>query len=176
MNLSIVGRHIDLTDGIKTHIESAVASLEKYNLNIISIRAIVDAEEKKGQKNVSIEFAINIAHRNSVVIKDKNKDLYVAIDSAIDRANKVLSRHHDKIKSHRKDGIEATTYKMISQDEDKDVEDEIIPMELELYKPLEIEEALNNLKNSTQQFYVFNDIDNKLRVIYKIDESKFGLY
>ena len=54
--------------------------------------------------------------------------------------------------------------------------DEIIPMELELYKPLEIEEALQKLKDSEAQFYVFNDIDAKMRVIYKRSDGKFGLY
>ena len=54
--------------------------------------------------------------------------------------------------------------------------DEIVPMELELYKPLEIEEALEKLKNSDMQFYVFNDIDAKMRVIYKRSDGKFGLY
>jgi putative sigma-54 modulation protein len=177
MNLSIVGRHIELTDGIKSHIETAIATLEKYNLDIISIRATIDLEEKKGKKSSSIEFVINVAHKNSIVVKHKHHDLYVAIDEAIRRADKVLNRLHDKIKSHRKEGIESTTYKLISQkEEEKEVEDEIIPMDLELYKPLEIEEALSNLKESDKQFYVFNDIDDKLRVIYKISETKFGLY
>ena len=49
-------------------------------------------------------------------------------------------------------------------------------MELELYKPLEVEEALEKLKASDMQFYVFNDIDAKMRVIYKRADGKFGLY
>ena len=49
-------------------------------------------------------------------------------------------------------------------------------MELELYKPLEIEEAMQKLKDSDAQFYVFNDMDAKMRVIYKRSDCKFGLY
>jgi O-acetylhomoserine len=49
-------------------------------------------------------------------------------------------------------------------------------MELEIYKPLEIEEALFKLKSSDAQFYVFNDIDAKMRVLYKRSDGKFGLY
>ena len=54
--------------------------------------------------------------------------------------------------------------------------DEIVPTELELYKPLEIDEALNKLKESTDQFLVFNDMDAKMRVLYKRKDGKFGLF
>jgi putative sigma-54 modulation protein len=174
----MVGRHIDLTDGIKGHIESGLETLKKYNLDIISIRAIIDTEERKGQKSVSIEFTISVAHRDTIVIKQKDKDLYSAIDLAVDRASKVLRRLHDKITDHRKEGLEESTFKLISSDESEvEVEDEIIPMELELYKPTEIAEALDSLKASEKQFVVFYDLDEKLRVLYKTkDNNKFGLY
>ena len=41
---------------------------------------------------------------------------------------------------------------------------------------MEVEEALNKLKDSGAQFYVFNDMDAKMRVIYKRNDGKFGLY
>ena len=49
-------------------------------------------------------------------------------------------------------------------------------MELEIYKPLEVEEALEKLKSSDKQFYVFNDVDAKMRVVYKRTDGTFGLY
>lgn len=55
-------------------------------------------------------------------------------------------------------------------------EDEIVPTELELYKPLEIEEALEKLKASKDIFLVFNDIDAKMRVLYKKKDGRFGLF
>jgi putative sigma-54 modulation protein len=178
MNISMVGRHVELTDGIKAHIETGIESLKKYKLKIISVRAIIAVEEKKGLKTISIEFTITIAHKNSIVIKQKDKDLYVAIDTAIDRAHKVLSREHEKIKDHKKEGLEASTYKHIVSIEkvDDEKDDEILPQELELYKPIEIAEALQRLKDSDQQFFVFYDQEDKMRVIYKISENKFGLY
>ena len=49
-------------------------------------------------------------------------------------------------------------------------------MELELYKPFEIDEALQKLKASDAVFLVFNDMDAKMRVLYKRNDGKFGLY
>ncbi len=170
MNLSIVGKQLELTDAIKAHVESGKDSLKKYNLDIISTRVVLSADEKNGKKGFSAEFAINLAHMNTVVIKQKDKDLYAAIDLAIERAKKVLRRHHDKI----------TTYKvkeeaMVETEAFNDV-DEIVPTRLDSYKPVEIEEALSELKESGKQFFVFMDMDDKMRTIYKRTDDKYGLY
>lgn len=169
MNLSIVGKQLELTDAIKAHVESGKDSLSKYNLDIISTRVVLSADEKNGKKGFSAEFAINLAHMNTVVIKQKDKDLYAAVDLAIERAKKVLRRHHDKITNHKVKEEEVETAAF-------DDADEIVPTRLDSYKPIEIEEALNELKESGKQFFVFMDMDDKMRTIYKRSDDKYGLY
>ena len=176
MNLSIVGKQFDLTDPIKQHIENAFDALGKYGLDIISGHCVVSADEKNGKKGFSVEFALNLAKKDTIVIRHKDKDLYAAVDLALERASKVLRREHDKNTTVKnKDDGKAIRSAIAEEKIDSEV-DEIIPMELELYKPLEIEEALQKLKDSEAQFYVFNDIDAKMRVIYKRSDGKFGLY
>ena len=156
MNLSIVGKQFNLTDSIKQHIENAFDALNKYGLDIISGRCVVSADEKNGHKD---------------------KDLYAAVDLALERASKVLRREHDKNTTVKNKDDGKAVRASIADEQTSDGEvDEIIPMELELYKPLEIEEAMQKLKDSDAQFYVFNDMDAKMRVIYKRSDGKFGLY
>ena len=163
MNLSIVGKQFDLTDPIKQHIENAFDALGKYGLDIISGRCVVSADEKNGKKGFSVEFALNLAKKDTIVIRHKEKDLYAAVDLALERASKVLRREHDKNTTDKnKDDGKAIRSAIAEEKIDSEV-DEIIPMELELYKPLEIEEALQKLKDSEAQFYVFNDIDANMR-------------
>ncbi|OCX42181.1 ribosomal subunit interface protein [Campylobacter ornithocola] len=172
MNTSIVGKQFELTESIKEYVEKSFEALGKYGLDVISARCVISADERHGKKGFWAEFSINLAGINTVVVKQKDKDLYAAIDLAIDRISKVLRRLHDKNITHK------------HQDEIKEnlvlpsvvEEDEIIPMELELYKPLEIEEALEKLKASKDVFLVFNDIDAKMRVLFKKKDGKFGLF
>ncbi|MBV5278312.1 MAG: ribosome-associated translation inhibitor RaiA [Campylobacteraceae bacterium] len=170
MNTSIVGKQFDLTDSIKAHIDGAVDSLKKYNLDIISVRTVISADEKNGKKGFSIEFAINMAHKNTIIIQQKDKDVYAAIDLAIERAKKVLSRHHDKITNHKKPEIIVEEVTVEGSD------DEIVPMRLDSYKPIEIEDAMNELKASDKAFMVFHDMEDKFRVMYKKADGRFGLY
>ena len=69
---------------------------------------------------------------NTVVIKQKDKDLYAAIDLASERAKKVLRRHHDKVTSKKGKGEDDSEVEAIKAIEGVD---EIVPMELDLYKP-----------------------------------------
>ncbi|RAZ52245.1 ribosome hibernation-promoting factor, HPF/YfiA family [Campylobacter hyointestinalis] len=175
MNTSIVGKQFELTDAIKNYVDAAFETLAKYNLDIISSRVIISADERQGRKGFDVDFAINLAHKDTIVIRQKDKDLYAAVDLAVDRASKVLRRHHDKLTTHKnKDDEKANLANL--KDDIVDGVDEIVRTELELYKPMEIEEAIEKLKNSDMQFYVFNDIDAKMRVLYKRSDGRFGLY
>ena len=112
-----------------------------------------------------------------VIIKQNDDDLYAAIDLAIARAQKAMRRMHDKDSGHHKVGLNEVK----SQDADVkaatlDMEDEIVPVELSLYKPREVEDVLNDLKDSTKMFEIFIDHEDKTRVLYKRDDGKFGLY
>ena len=178
MNTSIVGRHIKLTDAIKDYINSSIDTFKKYNLDIISVTSTIVGDEKA--KGFTFEFSLNIANIDTVVIKQKDKDLYTAIDIATDRVSKVLRRHNDKITAHK-----ATKFSEVEANEIQDkialelekFEEEIAPVRLASYKPMDIEEALEELKASDAVFKVFYDKDDNMRVLYKSSTAgKFGLY
>ncbi|HIP55449.1 MAG TPA: ribosomal subunit interface protein, partial [Arcobacter sp.] len=103
-----------------------------------------------------------------------------AIDIATDRVCKILRRHADKIKSHSNTKL---TEVVISDEEDlvavelEKLENEIVPIRLNSYKPMEIGDALAELKEESGVFKVFYDLDDNFRVLYKMKESdKYGLY
>ena len=180
MNLNIVGKQFELTEAIKNYVENAFETLEKYNLDIISGRCVISADEKQGKKGFVVDFSLNLAHQDTIVVRQKDKDLYAAVDLIVERASKVLRRYHDKVNSHKnRDEMKQNAVdNAIGANEPNlnDEVDEIVPTELELYKPLEIDEALNKLKESTDQFLVFNDMDAKMRVLYKRKDGKIGLF
>lgn len=178
MNISLVGRHIELSDAIKDHLMHSIDTLSKFNLDIISVNAVAAMNERK--KGVLIEFTINIAGKNTIVITQRDDDMYAAIDIAIDRAQKALRRLHDRQSDHNHAGmneakaIAASAVDLHAAGEAQ--EDEIVPTELELYKPQEVAEVLEKLKESSKVFEVFIDNDGKMRVLFKRNDGRFGLY
>ena len=180
MNISLTGRHLELTDAIKAHMNSSIETLSKYNMDIISVNVIASTQTKKGKDYSVIEYVINLAHKNSIVIKQNDQDLYAAIDLATARAQKAMRRMHDKDTNHHKDGInEAKSESNTAIDlheASEAMEDEIVPVELPLYKPREVEDVLNDIKENKKLFEIFIDNDGKTRVLYKRNDGKFGLY
>lgn len=178
MNISLVGRHIELSDAIKDHLMHSIDTLTKYNLDLISVSAIASANERK--KGVTIEFTINVAGKNTIVITQRDNDLYAAIDIAIERAQKALRRLHDRLSDHKNEGMNeaknAAAHAVDLHAVGEAMEDEIIPMELELYKPQEVGEILDKLKESNKQFDVFYDIEGKMRILFKRNDGRYGLY
>jgi putative sigma-54 modulation protein len=178
MNKSITGRHFELTEAIKAYADAAVEGLNKYNLDIISVSTVISADEKSGKKGFSTELLVNLKDKNTIVITQNDKDVYAAIDLAIERVKKSLRRHADKIKNHkvmsfRDLGEEAEAISEYTSTEEL----EIVPMDLELHKPLDFDEAIQALKEEKKrQFIVFNDYDGNMRVMYKRADGKFGLY
>ena len=174
MKRSITGRHFELTEPIKNYANAAVDVLDKYNLDITTANTVISSSEKKG---FSVEFIVNLKDRNTIVITQNDKDVYAAIDLAIERVKKALRRHADKIKGHRitsfKDlGLDAEAVSDLSPEEV-----DIVPMDLELHKPMDFDEAIDMLKEEKKrQFIVFNDSEGLMRVMYKRADGKFGLY
>jgi len=166
MNLSIVGRHIDVTDGMKSAINAVVEDIKKYNLDIISIKVIVEENKKK---EVKVEFNVIVADKGSVVISQIDKDFYRAVDFAKDRLEKKLRRYHDKLVSHRvKEEIPAVVV-------DSAI-DELVPVDLMAEKPMTVDEALEEFKQTNEVFIVFKDLGGDTRVLYRRKDGKFGLY
>lgn len=171
-----MGRHFELSDSIRDHISDSIDGLDKYNLNIISTNTIIsgDSKEKAG---VSFELVIKLKDKNTIVITQRDKDVYAASDTAFNRAQKALRRHADKIKGHK-----VMSFKDLGEEAeailDLDVEEvELVPMDLEMHKPLDFDEAIEALKaEKKRQFIVFNDHDGLMRVMYKRADGKFGLY
>jgi len=181
MNRSIVGRHFELTEPIKNYINAALDGLEKYNLEIISAHVVISGDVKNGKKGYSTEFVLNLKDKNTIVITQRDKDVYAAIDLATDRLKKSLRRYADKIKDHQVTSIKelgSEAEAVLEQlDYLEETEPEIVPMDLELHKPMDFDEAIEALRSDNKrQFIVFNDHEGKMRVMYKRADGKFGLY
>jgi len=177
MNISLTGRHLELTDAIKEHMNASIETLSKFHMDIISVNVIASTQTKKGKEHSVVEFVINLAHKNSVVIKQNDDDLYAAIDLATARAQKALRRMHDRDTDHHKVGLNEVKAETVDVKEAVDaMEDEIVPVELDLYKPREVEDVLADLKDSDKIFEIFIDNEDKTRVLFKRSNGTFGLY
>ena len=96
MTVNITGRHIKINEHTRSHINGAISSFSKYQLEITTINVTLS----EAKNAVNVEFDMHIAHAKPVIINQIDKDLDTAIDLGIDRAEKALRRLHDRVISH----------------------------------------------------------------------------
>jgi len=184
MNISITGRGLEIGDSLRKAITGTVENFSKYNLPILDTSVRISSI---GKNKVSVEYIVNLKQKHTIVITqkeelDEREGIYSTVGIAADRVEKALRRYSDKIKNHRTD----TSLRDLPQKEEgsnavlnmiPQKERQLILMDLELQKPIDIDEAINELvENKKEQFKVFNDRDGLMRIIYKREDGNIGMY
>lgn len=98
MQLSITGRHVNVTDNVKAHVNEKVERCLGVFPRIETIHVILDEEKL----NKVAEVVIQAANHIRVSATEKSENLYNAIDRAIEHAERQMRKQRDKIKEHHK--------------------------------------------------------------------------
>ncbi len=96
MDLQITGRHIEVTDGMKQHIRQHVEKLPKFDDKIQYVTVTLDVDG--GDQFVEL---IAKCHRADLVAEARGHDIYPCIDQAFAKLQRQITRHHDKLTSHK---------------------------------------------------------------------------
>ncbi len=98
MKLSIVAKHVKVTDALKDYAKDKVDRLEHFFDRINSIHVTLD---KQGDTN-RCEIEISAAkHGHFVASVTNTDDLHAAIDLCIDKSERQLKKLKEKIRSHK---------------------------------------------------------------------------
>ncbi len=96
MQTTITGRHIDVTEGLKKHIEEKLERLNKLNVNIVEVQVILAVEK---DRHIA-EILLN-AKGLSMSEKIETADMYVSFDNALVLIDERITKYLDKRKSQR---------------------------------------------------------------------------
>lgn len=96
-NVIVKARHLEVTDAIRDYVEAKAAKLPRYFDQIINIEAILDMEADQPL----VELIIQASHSKTFVAKHRDEDMYAAIDQCLDKMEKQLRRHKDKLRNHQ---------------------------------------------------------------------------
>lgn len=192
MNVTISGRHIDITDAIRDHIDAGLKKVTEHFSKVIDVDVILDVQ-RHGQ---IAEFNL---HANGIRInaKETTGDLYSSIDSALVKIDKQVRKHKDRINRHQpRTSGEKREYQRkilevdfgIQQDEPTGIEtNETAPATRDIphrtvhhehveVKELTVQDAAMQVDLLHEPFLVFTNIEtNRTNVIYPHDDGTFGL-
>ncbi|OGV25791.1 MAG: ribosomal subunit interface protein [Legionellales bacterium RIFCSPHIGHO2_12_FULL_37_14] len=98
MQISFTGHHIEITTALKNFAEEKLKKLERHVDHINSINVVFSLE--KLDQIVDVTISLNKA---TVHAQAKALDMYTAIDLIIDKLDRQLVKHKEKLHNHRED-------------------------------------------------------------------------
>jgi putative sigma-54 modulation protein len=104
VQVTIIGRHIDVPGDMKRYIEEKSEKLPHYYDRVMSVEVIVDAEHA----TKSVELVVSVAGHEDFVAKETGTDIYTCFDLCIDHLEKQLTRHKDRVRDRKHHAARAT--------------------------------------------------------------------
>ncbi|MBN2900117.1 MAG: ribosome-associated translation inhibitor RaiA [Clostridia bacterium] len=173
MKVIVSGRNIDVTDAIRTQIETKLERFDKFFRSDIEAYATVGSIKGTG----SIEITIPLKNGAIIRAEEKDNDLYAALDMAVDKLSKQIKKHKTKLekqyRSHDTIKFEAIPNLGAGEAEDSH---EIVKTKSFPVKPMAPEEAVLQMELLGHNFFVFlNGETDEVNVVYARKDGKFGL-
>ena len=173
MKIIISGRGIDLTDGIKKRIEDKLSKLDKFFTNE-TVATITLKREKKGDC-----AEVNIPVRGSLLrVSECQDNLFSSIDTAIDKLERQIRKYRTKIRDNKIHNIMKNLSEGNFTDENIDEEPTNIKITKKkqiLLKPMDDEEACMQLDMIDHSFFIYENTNGKICVVYKRGDGDFGI-
>ncbi|MBI4654096.1 MAG: ribosome-associated translation inhibitor RaiA [Nitrospirae bacterium] len=166
MNIIITGRHIELTENLKSYAEEKIKKFKKYFGNITEALVTLSIEKYRHKTEVLLKV-------NGMLIQAEGitGEMYSSIDEVVEKLERQVKKYKEKIVSHRK-----TEEKGVSTSESAEAGSFIIKRKSFNIKPMSVEEAAMQMELLEIFFFVFtNASSGDINVLYKRKDGNLGL-
>jgi putative sigma-54 modulation protein len=168
MNIRVTARHTDMGSDLRDYVEERVARLARYFDRVDEAHVVLAAEGHRKIADVTVH-----ASRLTVSSEQSAADLRSAFDLALDKVERQIRRHKDRVRNHKGRASTAVVAERVA--EEVPGEPGIVPEAL-AGAPMTAEEALARLDDLGTRFLVFwNSGTEKVNVVYRRDDGNFGL-
>jgi len=183
MNITVTGRHMEMTDALKAYIQNGLAKVESHFDKAFEADVVLDVEKHRHIAEVNL-------HANGVRIhsRETSSDMYASVDAALVKLEKQIRKFKDRINRHQpRTAREARDYHhaILTPEIPVDVPREeaaydshrVVHREKFQMKPMSVDEAMMQLELvEDQPFLVFSNAEtSEVNVLYAREDGTFGL-
>ena len=175
MNIELTGRHLEITQPLREHLESRFDKLRQFfdERESAAAHVVLSVEKTRQQAEIIITW-----REHTLTAKETDKDLYQAIVKAVDKLEKQTRRLKDKAvkRQHTAAKIGIVAPEPEGEIPIEPLPPRIINVQPNDLKPMSIEEAVLLIKQQNSQFTVFRSVEaEQICVLYKRSDGNFGL-
>jgi ribosome hibernation promoting factor len=97
MQIDVTGRHVDITDSLKSYVENKFQRLERHFEHINNTHVILSVEKDRQKAEATVHV-----NRGNLFADNEQEDMYAAIDGLIDKLDRQLKKHKEKLTDHHR--------------------------------------------------------------------------
>ena len=172
MRITITGRNIELTPGIKEAVEDKLSKLEKYFKPDTDVNVTLSVEKERQKIEVTIP-----TKGHTIRAEEVSNDMYVSIDLVEETLERQLIKYRTKIISKKMNA--AANFKaeyLEDKYEEEDEEIKIVRSKRYDLKPMYPEDACIQMELLGHDFFVFvNAETDEVNVVYKRKSNTYGI-
>ncbi|HEX7009600.1 MAG TPA: ribosome-associated translation inhibitor RaiA [Phycisphaeraceae bacterium] len=101
MEITVSGKHIEITDAIRQYAMEKAAKLPRYFDRVQAIHVLADRSDSHGYL---VEILVHVEHRDPFIARSHNEDLYACIDEVMDKMERQLTDHKEKLRNRKHPG------------------------------------------------------------------------
>ena len=171
MRFTITGRNIEVTEGLRSAVESKLGKLEKYFDKDVDINVTLSVEKDRQKIEVTIPV------KGSIIRSEQtSSDMYVSIDLVEEVIERQLKKYKNKIIQSKQAAVNVFTQDYIDKDYEEEAEVKIVRSKRFGIKPMDPEEACIQMELLGHNFYVFSNSETgEVNVVYKRKGNTYGL-
>lgn len=170
MRISIIGRNIEVTDGLKSAVNDKLGKLDRFFSADTEVQVTLSVE--KGRQKIEVTIPV----KGSIIRSEQvSNDMYVSIDLVEEVIERQLKKYKSKLYDKHKAGG-SFTEEYLENDYSEDEEICIIRSKKFDMKPMYPEDACVQMELLGHSFYVFiNAETGNVNVVYKRKGNTYGL-
>jgi putative sigma-54 modulation protein len=100
MNLTISGHHLEVTPALRNYVTAKLDRITRHFVQVVDVKVLLSVEKQK-EKDRRQRAECNIHVKGSDLFAEcAHQDLYAAVDELVDKLDRKVVRHKDKLKDH----------------------------------------------------------------------------
>ncbi len=173
MQVSVTFRNTEAEDWFKDYVNDRLSKIRKYLDKPLEAHVILTVEKFRNIAEVNL-----LAKGINLNGKEEAKDMQLAFDSVIDKIEKQLKKHKEKVRNHKENGTRRETAEAAPPADE--FEDEQHPKVTETRRlvltPMSLDDAVMKLETNNNRFVIYRDsMSEKVSVLYRKEDGNFGL-
>ncbi|MHC4443671.1 MAG: ribosome hibernation-promoting factor, HPF/YfiA family [Planctomycetota bacterium] len=97
MQISVTGRHIEVHESVREYAQDKAGKLSRYYDRIERVEVVLDLEAKCHKA----EMVVRADHKNTFVAHADGTDFLEAVDLAVDKMERQLTKHKEKFRNRK---------------------------------------------------------------------------